>query len=179
MVDNKIKNYNKLCDKAKMIIGEHCLSNPYYAGICEIDDRQIKLTPIEQIMYYGLEYFNYKLSYIFQNIKIKLNFETQTKIRFGEKTYYADFVIRDCVANGELYVFTKPLIIECDGYESHSTRQQFNNDNERENNLKLLGYSILRFTGSKIYNDVIDCLENMIFYIFKENEKLFNMCRGE
>ena len=179
MRENTIKNYNSLCEKARNIIGKHCFYNPKYSEDIIINEEHVRLTPIEQIMYYGLEYLNYELSYIFQNIKLFLNFEKQVSIFYGEKKYIVDFIIKDCIANGERYELKKPLIIECDGFDSHSTKEQLNNDNERENNLKCLGYSILRFTGSKIFNNIDECLFIILHYILGENEELEKLRNGE
>ena len=58
------------------------------------------------------------------------------------------------------------LIIECDGFDYHSNKKQMTYDYKRENNLKLNGYDIIRFTGSQIYNDPMDCVKKIMKYIY-------------
>lgn len=46
-----------------------------------------------------------------------------------------------------------------DGHEFHEkTKQQAQYDKKRDRKLTKLGYKILRFTGSEIYNDVRKCI---------------------
>ena len=39
-----------------------------------------------------------------------------------------------------------------------------NYDYERENELKLAGYDIMRFTGSQVYNNPLECIEKIHKY---------------
>lgn len=45
------------------------------------------------------------------------------------------------------------IIVECDGYQSHSSKERFTNDRQRDRMLKSLGYDVLRFSGQEIYRD--------------------------
>ena len=45
-----------------------------------------------------------------------------------------------------------------------------NYDYKRENDLKLAGYDIVRYTGSQIYNDVYSCLDKVCELIKKANK---------
>ena len=83
--------------------------------------------------------------------------EDQHDIYIGEKHYIADF-----------YVEKANLIIECDGHDYHQkTKEQVIRDNEREYDLKMAGYNILRFSGSQIYNHPFECAEEAYLYITK------------
>ena len=96
----------------------------------------------------------------------ELYFEPQMEIECQNKKYYADIGIY-----GDEYVncFLKEnftLIIECDGYEFHQkTKKQVEQDNKREYDIKMLGYDVLRFSGSEIYNDVDLCVDKILNYI--------------
>jgi very-short-patch-repair endonuclease len=46
-------------------------------------------------------------------------------------------------------------VIECDGFQFHSSKERFTNDRQRDRALQLANYKILRFSGSEIYNDPI------------------------
>lgn len=96
----------------------------------------------------------------------ELFFETQMEIAYKKKKYYGDIGIY-----GDKYInsFLKEdfvLIIECDGYEFHQkTKKQVENDNKREYDIKMLGYNILRFSGSEIYNNVDLCVDKILNYL--------------
>ena len=45
------------------------------------------------------------------------------------------------------------LVVETDGYRHHGTRSAFESDRERDVRLKLLGYSVLRFTHRQVRDD--------------------------
>jgi very-short-patch-repair endonuclease len=54
-------------------------------------------------------------------------------------------------------VQARPCVIECDGHDFHSHRQQQARDRKRDRDLQLAGYTILRFTGSQIVTDPNAC----------------------
>lgn len=45
------------------------------------------------------------------------------------------------------------LIVELDGWESHGIRSAFEADRERDTELALLGFKVLRFTWRKVRHD--------------------------
>jgi hypothetical protein len=45
------------------------------------------------------------------------------------------------------------LLIECDGYQFHSSKDKFRSDRTRDRELLELGYSVLRYSGSEIMGD--------------------------
>lgn len=49
------------------------------------------------------------------------------------------------------------IIVECDGYEWHSGKTTFVSDRKRDRKLRALGYEVLRFSGSEIYNTPVEC----------------------
>lgn len=64
------------------------------------------------------------------------------------------------------------VAIEIDGHDYHHTsKKQVAHDYERENNLKLDGYEILRFTGSQIYNEPFKCGKIAYDFIKKLSKK--------
>ena len=75
-----------------------------------------------------------------------ISFETQEKI--GQ--YRVDF-----------FFVEAGLIVEADGKEYHSTQRQRDNDFKRQAALMKKGYTMLRFTGSEIYRDVIGCVNKI------------------
>jgi hypothetical protein len=59
-------------------------------------------------------------------------------------------------------VARKRLIIELDGHEYHSSRQQRTSDAIRQRALERAGYAVIRFTGTEIHNDVQRCVEETL-----------------
>lgn len=116
-------------------------------------------SPIEQIFITA-----FQLYCKFQNKKEFFLF-SQREIEANGKKYIADFVFEaDIYVNP--YFVVKPLVIECDGYEFHQkTKEQVMKDNEREFNLKMAGYDVIRFSGSQIYRNPLKCAEDTYQYI--------------
>lgn len=68
----------------------------------------------------------------------------------GTKQYYADVAIP-----------SRNVIIEVDGFEFHSSRDAFENDRVRQNDLVLAGWVVLRFTWLQLTNDPAGCLDQI------------------
>lgn len=73
---------------------------------------------------------------------------------FGDKDkhfrYRVDFILMDA-----------RLIIELDGHDYHSSKEQLRNDAQRQRYLAKAGYTIIRFTGSEIYEDCAACVQEV------------------
>lgn len=82
-----------------------------------------------------------------------------------EHKYRADFYFcsDDFTFDGELEPFE--LVIECDGHDFHSSKEQIKHDNERDMELKLAGYDVIHFSGSQIYNNPYKTARSAIDYI--------------
>ena len=126
-------------------------------------------TPIEKIFITAFEMYtnfeNKKQIYLFP----------QEEVQIDNKKYYADFMFKaddyltKLILGKEIRNYNYKLIIECDGYEFHQkTKQQVQKDNEREYDLKMAGYEILRFSGSQIYNEPLKCAKDTYNYIMKK-----------
>lgn len=51
------------------------------------------------------------------------------------------------------------IVIECDGHDFHEkTKEQVKKDKQRDRTLTKLGFKILRFSGSEIYNNPKNCV---------------------
>ena len=80
----------------------------------------------------------------------------QVKIKTAgreEKEYRADFLISAHNQNGNSFNF----IVECDGFEHHSTKEKFKNDRIRDRHLLSEGYITIRLSGSEILKDSEAC----------------------
>jgi len=60
------------------------------------------------------------------------------------------------------------IAIELDGHDYHKTKQQRTHDAKKDRTLSLLGWHVIRFTGSEVYNNPVSCgydfaeLHNMV-----------------
>lgn len=127
---------------------------------CTVYEDSIK-SPIEIIFKIAFDLYiqllNKKDIFLFNQVPIKVR----------EKKYIVDFYFeKDEYVNK--FNTNKKIIIECDGYEFHQkTKEQVKHDNEREYDLKMAGYEIIRFSGSQIYNEPFKCAEDTYNYIIK------------
>ena len=117
------------------------------------------LTPIETIL--SIAYQVYTL----HKTKNTQHLESQYDVYLeNEKHYIIDFYDKET-----------NLAIECDGHEFHQkTKEQVAHDNERELDLKMAGYNIIRFSGSQIYNKPFECARDIYEYIQKLKEEKSN-----
>ena len=54
------------------------------------------------------------------------------------------------------------IAIEIDGHEYHKTPEQRTRDAQRERYLQLSGWRVIRFTGSEVYKNVWQCVEEVV-----------------
>ncbi len=196
---NETKNFeyfnefNKLCLRAKAYLWDWILSDYGCEGIGDaiinLNVCNPDLTPIEQI--WNVCYARFFSQYVpfteecekidklcSLELPIEIYFyeglTPQKEIKYKDKIYVADFVLDFSLINNK---FTLPklknlkYVIELDGFDYHNKKQQMNYDYEREQNLQLLGYKIMRFTGSQIYNKPYDCIYKFFSMVFNDIEK--------
>lgn len=61
------------------------------------------------------------------------------------------------------FAIIKPKIaIECDGEYWHSSPEDIESDLQRDRYLKSLGWTVLRFTGMRIENDIESCIQEIL-----------------
>lgn len=93
-------------------------------------------------------------------------FKTVIHIQYPVSSYRVDFLIEQFKHDPESkdgFGFSRAVIVECDGHEFHEkTKQQAKRDRQRERAIQALGYQILRFTGSEIFNDPFKCAEEVL-----------------
>lgn len=157
----------KLCRKAQELIWDCASDCKSYLEVINLDGALLDMTPIEQVLFIANDIFIYKMM---SNIKTYLNLTSQETITVLGKNYRPDFIVKEMMVNGVDFELKKQVIIECDGYNYHSSKQQRNNDTERENNLKLAGYSIIRFTGTQIHNNPYLCVMQALKFVYDENK---------
>lgn len=188
---------NGLCDRAKMYVLDYLLSygNPKFVSELALtyDAYNSKLRPIEQI--FQVVYFQYisgikiwqieNLKYIDDDVPILFillnEFASKKEILCKNKKYVADFILdfsRKYISGPrkEEYIYPKlknlKYIIELDSVKSPKNKYQINYDCEMENNLKELGYTLVKFTDTMVYDDPYSCVDKLITIIFKDIKRL-------
>ena len=166
---SELTSFLNLCDKAKEVVfatyckckldGKHFLKTDFILG-----KELINLSPIEQILAVAIMFCE---SVSVSKPKIKLNIKYQETVKIKNAEYIADFIIYSAKVGNKTKNLNKPIIIECDGFEYHSKKEQMSHDYKRERTLKFNGFDVLRFTGSQIYNEPIVCASEVIKYVSK------------
>jgi hypothetical protein len=64
------------------------------------------------------------------------------------------------------------IIVECDGYQSHFSKDRFTHDRQRDRKLKSLGYEVLRFSGQEIHRDPVAASAELQDYLVDVSESV-------
>ncbi|MEK5038813.1 endonuclease domain-containing protein [Sporosarcina sp. FSL K6-3457] len=117
----------------------------------EIEDIRILKceSPIEQLMFLALEDL-FKHFDLFCD-RFLFNIEVQEEVVFRNAKYRTDITLS--IADMEREI-NHEFVIECDGHDFHEkTKEQVRKDKQRERRLMRLGYRVIRFSGSEIFED--------------------------
>lgn len=137
-----VEKFNSLEDQYKELLFRASSTTPayinrfiYYYNFENFDKCE---SPIEVLFYIAFEIINhYAGSSQEYNEKGKYIIQPQVDIL----EYRVDFLI-----HGK----NKKIVVEADGHEYHSTKEQIAKDNKRQNDLTLAGYTVMRFSGSQL-----------------------------
>lgn len=91
----------------------------------------------------------------------------QPGFKNGTKRMFADGVIWI----PSRYNF-RPIIIECDGYEFHSSKESFTSDRQRDRYFNSLNYEVLRYSGSELYADPVAGAKSLFERLSEYKRKL-------
>lgn len=159
-------SFERMPDRCKEMFFE-CLDNSKdiattYRQLSCVDVSDMGMqSPIEMIFYYAFDIL--KPGYLWLEPQYEI-------ITPSEKKYVCDFVFdTDDNALSVKYEHSFKIAIECDGFEYHRTKQQMIHDNLKDLALKKMGYDVLHFSGSQIYNEPWKCAKDAIEYI---NQKI-------
>lgn len=144
----------------------------------EFDSLDEQLTgiksPIEQALFLALRQIK---GWVEEKIYVEaVALEPQYQVKTKTKTYYLDFLLGVLLKDNTQIL----LAIECDGHDFHEkTKEQARKDRQRERDLTANGYTVIRFTGSEIYEDPYKCAYEIFSLInkkvsirqFKETDK--------
>jgi len=86
--------------------------------------------------------------------------------------YRVDFLL-----SGESYApkynsLKERIVVECDGHDFHEkTKAQAKKDKKRDRDLQKLGYVVLRYTGSEVWNGALSCAYEAVSIL---RDKIYN-----
>jgi very-short-patch-repair endonuclease len=146
---------NKLSDKEAELINVE-LSDYEYGIMSAIMNCE---SPIERLLAVGMYSVGLGcLDNFYPDIVIG-GIDAQVPIEANDIMYRVDFHISTLFK----YEIIHSFIVECDGHDFHEkTKQQAQRDKQRERNLIAAGYTVIRFTGSEIYNNPYKCAKEII-----------------
>ena len=82
--------------------------------------------------------------------------------------YRADFVA-SFFEGTDLKIST---VVECDGHDyHHATKEQVDRDNKKSSAIQEAGYSIMRFSGSRLYRDSYECASEVVSFLIKKGRE--------
>jgi very-short-patch-repair endonuclease len=91
------------------------------------------------------------------NTYIKIS--PQKIIKTSENEYRVDFYAEKLKPGDEAI----KLVIECDGHDFHEkTKEQAAKDKKRDRELIKCGYKVIHFTGSEIYKNAFNCVDEAL-----------------
>ena len=167
-----IKEFDALADRVKLYIFEEMreyfklfMSDGLFRYTLSVAGYAFNLrsceSPIEQLLYLAMNSTGLGMSdgYITDIIP-------QKKIELEGKEYRVDFLIEYSPSMFSKEIPIKRLVIECDGHDFHErTKVQAQRDKARDRIFQKHGYNVLRFTGSEIYREPLDCANEIKEFI--------------
>ena len=140
------------------------------------DNEIVVESPIEKIFSVGMEIgFHmagvYRIRsecngsrFVYDMLSAKVIREAQKEI--GQ--FRVDFLFTVEGKQGHLF----KLVVECDGHDFHErTKEQAAKDRSRDRDLTMLGYTVIRFTGSEIYRKPAECAEQAFMWIWNKSKE--------
>ena len=201
--EENCSGFMALCDKAKALIFDaifYSFNDENRSEMIELfnmcDLLGYNMTPVEQIFWvaYCIYSVNLKKYHEINNsydnifpIPINLCFieemKPQDELLINGRKFKPDFVIDFSRKNTDgFYIYPKfkdlKYVVEIDGFDYHSKKEQMNYDYERENFLKANGYNVIRFTGSQVYRKPYNCVNDFITIVLNDINKKVGEING-
>jgi len=133
-----------------------------FVDICGFESGECE-SPIEKLFYFVLNIIIFhKFSSTKREFYMYLSVSPQYEIeRANGKKYRVDFYIE----HHSMKEGTLGLIVECDGHDFHEkTKEQVAYRNDRDMELKKLGYDVIHLSGSQIYNEPFKYARQVLEY---------------
>lgn len=129
---------------------------------CQSPIQKILLTYLEDKWWYeGKSYFS-------DRPKVNIEFEPEVKVPSLDPTVShrrPDIVATITYPQEEREPRVMKYVIECDGHKDHSSKDDMNRDYKRTRELEMLGFHVLRYTGSEIVRNPAGCAEEFFVIV--------------
>lgn len=118
-------------------------------------------SPIEEMLYKEIKKISQ--SELLKKGIVYFDVIPQAEVKANKNKYRLDFLVEACCKNsGRLLID-----VECDGHEFHErTKEQVRHDNKRNRYLQSIGYTVIRFSGSEIYDDPEYCCDQLLNILY-------------
>ena len=132
------------------------------------NDNPVIDSPIEMLMINAIDDKANELMEKDNNWEIHIN--PQWTFKVDGNNYKVDIGLQIIYMTEKKYnSFSQSYFIECDGYDYHyRNKKQVTKDRKRERKLMKRCRNLIRFTGTEIYNDVENCVEELFDIIKKD-----------
>ena len=99
-------------------------------------------------------------------------FDLYNKYHLSLQPSFTDLKVNGRRIKPDLFIWipAKPefkLIVECDGYNTHSSKEAFSKDRAKDRELQRQGYKVFRFSGQDIYKDPVGQSMELFDYLLK------------
>jgi len=133
-------------------------------------------SPIEELLLAALytdhDNREYKVIFMGDHTPHDDNIEGETIYVYQQSKvgpYRVDFLILDASVPLDVDQH-RWMIVECDGHDFHErTKAQARHDKARDRFFQSKGYKVLRFTGSEIYASPMDCAEEILLQLKRDD----------
>jgi len=169
---------DEMCYDEKSNIQDHLTEKVKHSLIGNISDYEIGQcdslinceSPIEQLLSLEMDRLGIELIYLFNPAIDVLGMTRQAEIVAGNHKYRADFLIEVHYKHPKDTLVK--FVIECDGFDYHSSKAQMKNDYARTRALQESGYEVIKFTGSEIYLSACRCARSVLRAMVNKSEIL-------
>jgi very-short-patch-repair endonuclease len=145
--EDVLERINALSDRVKNHLIRKMLSNAE-SLLTTVEECE---SPIEQLLAMELEFQANVIESVIGKYCIV---SPQAQITANGKNYRVDFLIGYLAPDGRDY----QVVVECDGHDFHEkTKEQAKKDKARDRALQAQGITVLRFTGSEIWESPHKC----------------------
>ncbi len=98
----------------------------------------------------------------------------------GVNKYRCDFLLSVSFfdSRSDVKITQIDCVIECDGHDFHEkTKEQVAKEKKRDRDLISMGYDVIHFSGSEIWNDADSCSVYVCDFIEKKHDRLLEQLR--
>jgi very-short-patch-repair endonuclease len=106
-------------------------------------------------------------------------FDLKNAFHITPQASFKEIKVNDSYVRPDFYVWipSNPkfnLVVECDGFKYHSSKNSFSRDRARDRLLQSKGFQVFRFSGSEIWTDPVGITKGLLEYLLTQNHHFRN-----